>query len=105
MPTAPTAQAQDLVSQLEKSLPALLRSEDLADLLGEAIDTMYNRQYRQPERLPVALRIPGVRGLRYTRHDVIQWLLAHRQEEPAPRHPQPAAPRRRGRPRKSDANK
>lgn len=98
----PTAHAQDLVSQLEKSLPALLRSQDLAELLGESIDTTYNRQYRQPERLPIALRIPGVRGLRYARQDVIDWLLAHRQEQAGPRHPAPSAPRRRGRPRKID---
>lgn len=95
---------QDLVSQLEQALPALLRSADLAALLGESVDTTFNRQCRHPDRLPVSVRIPGVRGPRYARQDVIDWLLAHREQQPAPRHPAPAAPRRRGRPRKTAAN-
>lgn len=82
----------------------LITSQGLADLLGVAKGTIHNRWCLRPETLPPALVLPGFQGPRWTMADVVAWLEKHR-AQPAPRHPQPAAPRRRGRPRKTAATK
>lgn len=88
---------------IREVFPVLMETEHLATLLNLDVRTTYNRQQKRPETLPPRVNLPGIRGPRYLLDDVVAWLLAHRQE-PSAIHPQPAAPRRRGRPRKATNN-
>jgi hypothetical protein len=75
----PGAQAQsiELPAGFE-DLPAVLSPKALADLLEVSTKTL--ERWRDAKTGPVALSLPGSSLIRYTRADVVAWLLASRVE-------------------------
>lgn len=58
------------MNQLVKTLTP----EDLAPLLGRAVNTIKTDVRRRPETLPPRLRIPGSNRLLWLEQDVIEWI-------------------------------
>ncbi|OCB02797.1 hypothetical protein BBC27_11280 [Acidithiobacillus ferrivorans] len=82
----------------EQHLPLVLTTQDLATVLSVSAKTLQN----QPaSALPPAIRLPGCRGPRYRRLDVLAWLDGFLPESRAPQKNR----RRIGRPRIAHAGK
>lgn len=55
----------------------LLTLDDLSKILRRPRDTIRNDRVRNPQALPPAVEIPGVRAPLWRRQDVDAWLAAH----------------------------
>lgn len=79
-----------------------LTIDDLSALLKRPRGTILNDRVRNPEALPPSITLPGTRHVLWRRQDVDAWLANLAARNPVPEMPasEPAAPRRRGRPRK-----
>jgi hypothetical protein len=73
-----------------------LTTTELADILGLAPQTIYNKLQTCPESLPTVTRIPGIRGPRWSQQAVRQFQAQF--DPPGVG----AAPPRRGRPTKAE---
>lgn len=71
----------------------LLNIEDVARLLGRAVQTIRNDLVRNPRAVPPLVRLPGTKALRWRAEDVERWTSQHVVSPPEPKRP-------RGRPRK-----
>ena len=70
---------------------------ELAAILGLRPQTIYNRMCRCPETLPCAVRVPGLRGPRWSVRAVKEWQAAFETSDFG------GPPRRRGRPTKAES--
>jgi predicted DNA-binding transcriptional regulator AlpA len=65
--------------QNTSQMPALLSAQQLADLLGCSLQTIYN--WRVQDKGPKGLRLGGNGDLRYFLTDVHGWLEADRDQQ------------------------
>ncbi|RQW23365.1 DNA-binding protein [Rhodobacteraceae bacterium CH30] len=86
-------------------LTTLLTTSELANLLGLAVQTIYNRRASgSGDALPPAILLGG--RVRYHLSDVEQWLQNQYEHLPAMQEAnitKPSAPAKRGRPSKAEA--
>jgi hypothetical protein len=77
LPSAQMQQPVEVPAGFE-DLPAVLSPKALADLLEVSVKSL--ERWRDASTGPSFLRLPGSSLIRYTRDDVVTWLLASRVE-------------------------
>jgi predicted DNA-binding transcriptional regulator AlpA len=83
--------------------PPVLGVEQLAELLGKSVPTIFADRCRRPGVLPPACVPPGHKNPRWLLADVIEWLSRHREIlPPSPDADVLANQKKRGRPTKSE---
>ena len=75
----------------------ILTTKEAAQILGCSLQTFYNQQCRGVP-LPPRIKVPGVRGYRYLRKDILSWIESFKNVRY-----EAARPVRLGRPRKAVA--
>lgn len=73
-----------------------MTAQELADVLGIDVLTLYDRRSKKPDTIPKPLAIPGQKILLWLSEDVKRWLIQFRAEPVQ-------EPPRRGRPPKNRA--
>lgn len=64
--------------QLEASLPPMMTTQQVADIVGVSAGTLQNWRSSRRKRVPVAIHLG--RRVRYARPDVIDWLWTEREK-------------------------
>lgn len=65
------------------SLEPLMTYQDLSRMLGIAPRTVLNLTRERPERMPVCVHLPGVRGPRWRPETVRNWVAERENEQRA----------------------
>ncbi|CAA7614387.1 conserved hypothetical protein [Magnetospirillum sp. LM-5] len=84
------------VAMSSSSMPVYLSLDELAAMLKRSPTTILNDRVRNPRAVPPAIRPPGTKTLIWEQSAVVAWLAQFTEAQA----PEPAQPRRRGRPRK-----